>query len=248
MIRYIHGSGNSTDVDVVYVFDELPSLNECKKFCSADSTENRNIITISDGIVTNCYKGTVDEINNALLRTYKLHEQTSPLLVNRLVERVKPLKYVRGIRIILSHLSRSQYRPEVKYALRNGFSVRLNTLSDIDLNRIDFNTLNNKMTSEDIAKTIAFQIGQMFALLTENIELYTKDEISEKYPELECFMNREHFDDNLRCKLNKALQTLLVQMEEHISFEDTSNNSVTFFNEYSTCPLTIELIHEKIIK
>ena len=34
------------------------------------------------------------------------------------------------------------------------------------------------MTAEDIAKTIAFQIGQMFALLTENIELYTKDEIS----------------------------------------------------------------------
>ena len=61
-------------------------------------------------------------------------------------------------------------------------------------------------------------------------------------------MNREHFDDNLRCKLNKALQTLLVQMKDHISFEDISNNSVTFFNEYSTCPLTIELIHEKIIK
>ena len=248
MIRYIHGSGNSTDIDIHYVMDQIPDLSECKKFCSSDPNENRNIITISNGIVTGCYKGTVDEINNALLRTYHLHEQTSPLLVNRLVERVKPLKYVRGIRVILSHLSRSQYRPEVKYALRNGFSVRLNTLTDIDLNRIDFNTLNNNMTAEDIAKTIAFQIGQMFALLTENIELYTKDEISEKYPELECFMNRELFDDNLRCKLNKALQTLLVQMKEHISFEDTSNNSVTFFNEYSTCPLTIELIHEKIIK
>ena len=45
-----------------------------------------------------------------------------------------------------------------------------------------------------------------------------------------------------------VLETLLVQMKERISFEDTSNNSVTFFNEYSTCPLTIELIHEKIIK
>ena len=61
-------------------------------------------------------------------------------------------------------------------------------------------------------------------------------------------MNRDNFDNNLRGKLNKALQTLLIQMEERISFEDTSNNSVTFFNEYSTCPLTIELIHEKIIK
>ena len=123
-----------------------------------------------------------------------------------------------------------------------------NTLTDIDLNRIDFNTLNNNMTAEDIAKTIAFQIGQMFALLTENIELYTKDEISEKYPELECFMNREPFDDNLKCKLHQSLQALLVQMEERISFEDTSDNTVTFFNEYSNCPLTIELVHEKIVK
>ena len=45
-----------------------------------------------------------------------------------------------------------------------------------------------------------------------------------------------------------VLKTLLVQMKECISFEDTSNNSVTFFNGYSTCPLTIELIHEKILK
>ena len=74
------------------------------------------------------------------------------------------------------------------------------------------------------------------------------DNLKSKYPELECFMNREPFDDNLKCKLHQSLQALLVQMEECISFEDTSDNTVTFFNEYSNCPLTIELVHEKIVK
>lgn len=71
--KYIHGSEDSTDIDVHYVFDEMPSYQECKKFCDSDKSENRNIITIKNGIVTGCYKGTVDEINNALIETYPLH-------------------------------------------------------------------------------------------------------------------------------------------------------------------------------
>ena len=43
-VTYIHGSEDSTDVDIFYVFDELPSKQECKRFCSADPAENRNII------------------------------------------------------------------------------------------------------------------------------------------------------------------------------------------------------------
>ena len=43
MIRYIHGSEDSLDLDVFYVFDFLHDINECKRFCSEDDTENRNI-------------------------------------------------------------------------------------------------------------------------------------------------------------------------------------------------------------
>lgn len=39
MIRYIHGSGNSTDVDVVYVFDRTNSWKDYKII---------NFITYSD--------------------------------------------------------------------------------------------------------------------------------------------------------------------------------------------------------
>jgi len=100
--NYIYGSEDSTDVDIAYIVDELPSLQECKKFCSADKNENRNLITINNGIITNCYKGTVDELNNAILDTYKLHEQNTELLINRKVGRDIPLKLIRAIRAMLS--------------------------------------------------------------------------------------------------------------------------------------------------
>lgn len=64
--NYIYGSSDSTDIDIAYIVDKLPSLNECKIFCSSDKNENRNLITIDDGIISNCYKGTKDELNNAI--------------------------------------------------------------------------------------------------------------------------------------------------------------------------------------
>lgn len=194
--KYIHGSEDSTDVDVHYVFDKLPSFAECKEFCDADKSENRNIITISkDGIVTGCYKGTIDEINNGLLTTYPLHEQTSHLLVTRKVERNKPLKFIRAIRIILSHLSRSQYRPEVKAALRStDWNIKLDTLDKIDLTTIDFSILNKNLSAVDILKVIAFQVGQTL-MLYHDIEAYTKSEVAKHYKPLAPFIYRQETND-----------------------------------------------------
>ena len=44
MIRYIHGSSNSTDIDTVYVFDQIPAFGEAKSFFDGKKTENANII------------------------------------------------------------------------------------------------------------------------------------------------------------------------------------------------------------
>lgn len=188
--KYIHGSQDSTDVDVHYVFDKMPSFAECKEFCDTDKSENRNIITIDDGIVTGCYKGTVDEVNNGLLATYALHEQEYTLLVTKKVERNKPLKFIRAIRIILSHLSRSQYRPEVKETLRStDWNTKLDTLDNIDLTTIDFSTLNKNLSASDILKVIAFQIGQSL-LLHRDIEVYTKGEVAKFYTEFTPFIYR----------------------------------------------------------
>lgn len=173
--KYIHGSENSIDTDVMYVVDELPSLQECKVFCS-DKDENRNLIVIEDGIVTKCYKGTPDECNNSLFATYKLHQQSDELLVTRTVDRDKRLKTIRALRGILSHLSRTSYRPQIKEALRSeDWDFRVDVLRSIDLTTIDFDYIQNNMSGADIKKLIAFQIVQT-AALWNGVEIYTKNE------------------------------------------------------------------------
>ena len=72
---YVHGSKDSTDVDVIYVFDYLPTTVECKRFCDGQGNKNGNIIVIEDGIVVASYKGAPDEVNNSLFSTYSLHKQ-----------------------------------------------------------------------------------------------------------------------------------------------------------------------------
>ena len=229
--KYIHGSEDSTDVDVVYVVDELPDKTECKRFCSESPDENRNLITIKDGVVSEVYKGTVDEVNNALLSTYGLHNQTYSLLVKKHMERIPPLKYVRGIRIILSHLSRSQYRERVKKALRSNWRDRLNELLDIDITTIDFSTLNKKMDREDILKTIAFQCAQMRGFIQADVmmlepveykEIYTKHQAAEVYPELEPFLYRDPGSDiNV---LKKFLDDVVYDLRWHIRSWDNDKD------------------------
>lgn len=236
---YIYGSSDSTDVDIAYIVDELPSLNECKKFCSSDKNENRNLITIDNGIISNCYKGTIDELNNAIKSTYSLHHQNTPLLIIKNVDRNIPLKIVRSIRTILSHLSRSQYRASVKLALRSNFDCRLNTLLNIDLTTIDFTTLNNNMSKEDILKLIAFQASQCLGLINGK-EYFTKKDVSIAYPELYDFIYRIHDTDIFI--LNTFLHNF-VNTVKNIKYMDIDDNNVLFVNE----DLIINLKSEQII-
>lgn len=238
--KYIHGSEDSTDVDVHYVVEEQPSFQEAKAFCDADLTENRNIITIKDGIVTGCYKGTVDEINNALLDTYNLHEQTSPLLVTKRVERNKPLKYIRAIRIMLSHLSRSQYRSEVKAALRGTWKQRLDTLDKIDLTTIDFSSLNKNLKDVDILKVFAFQIGQCM-LLRRDVEVYTKKTVADNLFVFQPFLYRQPTKDIT--VLDHALHFLIQYIREDYMTRDLNvdgNNYVWFIDENKKFDLKTE--------
>ena len=81
---YVHGSKDSIDIDTFFVVDQLSDIkHENKILCdklSQETNTNGNIITIDrdKGIVTGVYKGTVDEVNNGLLRTYSLHDQHFP--------------------------------------------------------------------------------------------------------------------------------------------------------------------------
>lgn len=238
MIKYIHGSEDSTDVDVFYAFNELPSKEECKKFCSADPTENRNIIVVKNGIVSACYKGTADECNNSLLRTYELHNQEFPLIIEHPVKRDITAKVVRAIRIILSNISRSHYRVQIKKALISPFVDRINVLKNIDCSTIDFSTLRHSMTREDILKVMAFQIGQTLALI-KGKELYTKSEVAKMYPSLKQFLYRDK-NSNLN-DLNKALNEFLDCVVMTITYDGYNvSDGATAYNI-----MTEEKIYEK---
>lgn len=174
---YEFGSADSIDVDVLQVVDSLPSLEECKALCR-DSKYNLNLVTVKDGVIADCFKGLPDETNNALLRTHSLHRsgEGRSLPIDREVLRIVPLKIVRGTRLILSMLTRTSYRSPVKAALRSlDQSQRVATLQSIDFQSLTL--------SVDQWKSIAFQLGQMIALIRGQ-ELYTKAELGQAFPDL----------------------------------------------------------------
>lgn len=191
--KQIYGSGNSVDVDILYVVDKLPeTIKECKDFCNEykNENENLNIGVITNGVLSECFKGTTDELNNSIYHTYNLHRQDDRLMIERTVERDVFLKIIRAVRSILSHFSRSQLRTTIKNALKSSWEDRMVALRDIaNEDSFDFDSLNNNMTKYDILKLVAFQIGQTKALIDGN-ELYTKDEVSNKYPQLKSYMER----------------------------------------------------------
>lgn len=188
-IRYVHGSEDSVDIDVMYVFDQLPDVTTCKSICDGKGNENGNIIVVNDGIVVAAFKGSVDEVNNALFYTYQLHEQDYPLIIEHPVERDVILKDIKVIRKILSSFSRTQFRGDIKEALRGNWETKLLVLKNLEYEKIDFSII-PKTTTKDLMKTLAFQIGQALAL-HQGIELYTKRAIAEYYPELKDYLYRE---------------------------------------------------------
>jgi hypothetical protein len=231
--KYIHGSEDSVDVDTYYWVDELPStIQECKTWCESREGENANLFTIHTeiineqyySVVDKVYKGVPDEVNNSLLRTYDLHHHQESSLPPGLyyVQRDSFIKYIRAVRGILSHLSRSQYRTVIKSALSSGdWKFKLNTLLSIPLADIDFSTLNHHMSPEDIKKVIAFQIGQSIGLM-DGYEYYTKSEIAYAYPILRQFLYRNP-DSNineLTAMLKYFIKRIYDEVNTDIIYED----------------------------
>ena len=242
--KYIHGSEDSVDVDTYYWVDELPStIQECKTWCESREGENANLFTVHteivgeqySSVVDKVYKGVPDEVNNSLLRTYDLHPNQESSLPPGLhyVQRDKFIKYIRSVRIILSHLSRSQYRSDVKSALSGGdWKFKLNTLLSIPLADIDFSTLNHRMIPEDIKKVIAFQIGQSIGLM-DGYEYYTKSEIADAYPILRQFLYRDSESNinELDDMLKYFIKRIYDEVNTHIIYEDCGIISFLTFED-----------------
>jgi len=218
----IFGSKDSLDTDVMVFLDVLPpTTEECKNTCheyeeKLDITGevNVNLAVVEDGAIAECFKGTIDEVNNSILATYPLHDdmQEFSCLVERPVERNVELKIARALRIILTLLSRTKYRKEVKLALKSNVLDRINTLWTIDFNEID-DFKKNGLTTEDCLKGIAFQIAQTYSLMCGN-EIYTKGEARCEYLGLADLLNREP-SEGYQDRLNSHLRVMLDDVSEY---------------------------------
>ncbi len=203
----IFGSKSSKDIDVMVIvddFDDNPyyELEKCKQFNSklsiilnTTNEINSNLAVVKDGIIIKVLKGTSDECNNSMFLTYDHHKQYFPNIITKLVKRDLELKMIRTARVLLSLISRTNYRPIIKEALQHGFIERVEALYKCDISNFNYDTIINKnVTYEDFIKVYAFQIGQTLALI-DNIELYTKEDIIDYYPELKPYILRDISSD-----------------------------------------------------
>ena len=216
---HIFGSHSSHDYDIVLFVNQLGTIQENYACCDAQVLTfnsffaqkslpqkkiNLNLAILMDGIISKVYKGTPDELNNAVLRTYALHTQYHPLLVRRAVERNWQLKMIRVCRTVLSFYTRTAMWVDVKRALQGNLDAKMEVLEKLNL--AEFSTF-EKNESQDCWKTIAFQLGQGMGLL-QGRELYTKEEIASAFPQLEIFLQRQ--------TTHKELEELEVQKREFL--------------------------------
>lgn len=196
----IHGSEDSIDIDAFFILEHdflvSQSQQQLKELCEKLSSEygfNGNLIAVKNGVVSFCYKGTIDEVNNGMLYTYHLHNQKHQLPVIRRVERDLNIKVIRCIRGILSMYSRSDFRPEIKEALRSDtLRLKLNVLKKIDFNDVFTTNFSTKGDIKDILKFFSFQLIQTCALL-EGEEIFTKAQVTNYDEDLAILIHRGHY-------------------------------------------------------
>ncbi len=237
----IFGSHDSTDVDAVVLMDDMPShVEDRKRLASkigAEFGDGWNVILarVDDGVIVDCTypKASPDSLNNALLHTYRLHEQEHPLFVSRKLKRNRILAIYKTVRIISTYLTRTDYRTHIRPTMnwRNDFKLKLTKLQSVNFNQISsFNQAN--MTDLDIWKTYAFYLWQNIALVRDDIELYTKADVLDfAGPVFEPYLyrspmlkNRSHFDSSLHWWIGKLLDMPIETEGSIIRLGDESAN------------------------
>lgn len=187
----IFGSSSSQDYDIMVRVPEVPKNKElCKTLCQAyetvlkdfymDKDINVNICDVlidedDNTYIADVFKGTPDECNNSVLSTYLLHKQSCQLLVTKSVERNIPLKIARATRIILTFLSRTPFRAQIKQALKEkNFHTQYTILNNFNFDAVSASDLAAKnLSMYDFKKKTAFQFCQVLGLL-EGVEIYDK--------------------------------------------------------------------------
>lgn len=187
-----HGSENSIDHDIYVIISDPLQPQKAKLLCESFAPMNANLICVKDGQVSWSYKGTIDECNNSILATFHLHTQSIECPITSSMDRSYGLKLLRTLRGLLSYCSRTEHRPMIKKALRSSnIAEKLSILSTIDITTIEDYKKNELV---EVYKFFAFQLGQTLALLEDNIELFTKNNVADYYPDLKPYLMREKSD------------------------------------------------------
>lgn len=237
-IYQIFGSENSLDVDLVFFIEEMPETIVEKLALSKELSQvissffpkkviNANLAVCQKGHLTEVYKGTTDELNNALFYTYDFHKQKHENQITKLLMRDIDLKFLRSARMILSFMSKTEYRVLVKSALKGNLTEKINVLQNLDLSKIV--SLGKGQNNQDVIKSIAFQLGQAIAL-QEGKELYTKNQIATYFPDLREYLFREEnisFNDLQKRLFHfvELLKTRMITMKNtsEYKYEDENN-------------------------
>jgi len=225
---YVFGSKDSIDYDVLVQVDYIPqdidkAHNICKDFNTKLSTIligkelNTNLAIFDNGKIVQVFKGTIDELNNVIFYTYHLHNQYHPNPITSPVRRDVDQKILRVARFILSFYSRTFLRQEIKNALRNDLTFKLEVLKKIDfITMQDFTGKKERL--EDIYKVIAFQFGQVFSLIDGyEKDSYQKDGIILNYADLKKFLKREKLTNSDMEILNSYLARFISLIEARIN-------------------------------
>jgi len=196
-VKYqVFGSESSLDLDICFFVETLGNIVQNNETIDkllavhpfGDSKKiNANLAILSDGKVSDCFKGIADELNNSLLSTYSLHEQHFPLQIDGKVKRDLDLKMIRCARTLVSYFTRTHLRAEAKSALRENFKLKVDFLSGIQL--ADFSDFGKHGSVLEIYKSMAFQLGQTLGLM-RGVELYTKESIAIEFPDLKDYLAR----------------------------------------------------------
>ncbi|KRD12683.1 hypothetical protein ASE21_01910 [Flavobacterium sp. Root901] len=238
-IYQIFGSENSLDVDLVFFIEKMPEtileklslskeLTDFIKINFPEKVVNANLAVCKNGHLTEVYKGTTDELNNSLFYTYDFHQQQFKNQIDILLKRDVDLKFLRSSRMILSFLSKTEYRVEIKNALKSNLNEKMQILENIDLNKIS--SFGKNTNYQDVLKSIAFQLGQSISL-DEGKELYTKNQIAESFPELKKYLFREEKSDceNLEKWLMKFVEILQTRMPKMQRFSEYKYEEINKF-------------------
>jgi len=215
---YRYGSNDSDDVDIFIALSRVPDYTDdtdvyfieeihqavsdlLKSGVIAESNRKieYSLIHVSkDGAVDWCEYDDLEECNNALFHTFSHHAYNNSVMggVNPVKKKLRQnvsYKIVKVVRSLLTYLSRTEHRTDVKYLLKNGtFGERLEFvlkfLSNQGLSELE--SFNKNLSDVEITKDIAFMFIQLYSLI-HDVDVFTKRDAVLRYPDMMKYIYKE---------------------------------------------------------